>query len=227
MAPIFGYWKLRGLAEGVRYLLAYTNTEYERKDYVTGDAPDFNKDGWLSEKENIGLLLPNLPYYIDGDIRLTQTSAIMRHIARQHDLCGKTEEEKCLCDMIDYEIKDFFPGFFKATYFTNNFEEDIKVYLKGIRTLVKRFANFLGTNPYFAGQNLTFADFNVWEALDQLRTLDPTILDGHDNLKGFMKRIQELPGVREYMASEFYHSLPISNKMAKWGTQPNPPPVKL
>ena len=27
-----------------------------------------------------------LPYYIDGDVKLTQTNAIMRHIARKHNL---------------------------------------------------------------------------------------------------------------------------------------------
>ena len=40
-----------------------------------------------------GLEFPNLPYYIDGDVKLTQSSAILRHIAREHGLMGKTGKE--------------------------------------------------------------------------------------------------------------------------------------
>ena len=31
-----------------------------------------------------GLPLPNLPYYIDGDLKLTQSMAILRHLGRKH-----------------------------------------------------------------------------------------------------------------------------------------------
>ena len=37
---------------------------------------------------------PNLPYYFDGDTKLSQSGAILRHIARKHDLLGKTDQEK-------------------------------------------------------------------------------------------------------------------------------------
>ena len=79
-------------------------------------APDFDKSCWFDNKFSLGFDFPNLPYFIDGDIKLTQvifdiialapfivkrlkekkdgenefqTHAIMRYIARKHDLCGK------------------------------------------------------------------------------------------------------------------------------------------
>ena len=52
-------------------------------------APDFDKTCWFDHKFSYGLDFPNLPYYMDGQTKLTQTHAIMRYIARKHDLCGK------------------------------------------------------------------------------------------------------------------------------------------
>ena len=81
-------------------------------------APDFDKSCWFDNKFSLGFDFPNLPYFIDGDIKLTQvifdiialapfivkrlkekkdgenefqTHAIMRYIARKHDLCGKVQ----------------------------------------------------------------------------------------------------------------------------------------
>jgi len=46
---------------------------------------------WFDEKFNLGLDFPNLPYFIDGDVKLTQSMTIIRHIGRQNDLLGNNE----------------------------------------------------------------------------------------------------------------------------------------
>lgn len=57
-----------------------------------------------------------LPYYIDGDVKLVESGAILRHIARQHDLCGTTEEERCRTDVFEYTLVDFRSAFFTLSY---------------------------------------------------------------------------------------------------------------
>ncbi|XP_027487668.1 glutathione S-transferase Mu 1-like [Corapipo altera] len=84
---VLGYWDIRGLAHAIRLLLEYTETPYEDKLYSCGEAPDYDKSQWINEKEKLGLDFPNLPYFIDGPVRLTQSNAILRHIARRHRLC--------------------------------------------------------------------------------------------------------------------------------------------
>uniref|UniRef100_A0A8C2M9K0 glutathione transferase n=1 Tax=Cricetulus griseus TaxID=10029 RepID=A0A8C2M9K0_CRIGR len=42
---------------------------------------------WLNEKFKLGLDFPNLPYLIDGSHKITQSNAILRYIARKHNLC--------------------------------------------------------------------------------------------------------------------------------------------
>ena len=68
--------------------------------YKLGDGHEFDQSEWLKQKENLGLDFPNLPYFIDNDTKITESSAIMRYIARKHqpDLLGRNEQEKALVD---------------------------------------------------------------------------------------------------------------------------------
>ena len=76
-----GYWKIRGLAANIRYQLAYMGQPYDMKEYEMTNGPEFSKKAWLDEKETLGLPYPNLPYLIDGDVKLTETIAIHRYLA--------------------------------------------------------------------------------------------------------------------------------------------------
>ena len=64
---ILGYWKIRGLAQPIRYLLEYAELPYEEVLYEQGDAPNYSVDCWTSVKNTIGLDFPNVPYLIDGE----------------------------------------------------------------------------------------------------------------------------------------------------------------
>ncbi|XP_060057920.1 glutathione S-transferase Mu 5-like isoform X3 [Erinaceus europaeus] len=69
-------------------------------------APDYDRSQWLNEKFKLGLDFPNLPYLIDGAHRLTQSNAILRYIARKHNLCGETEEERIRVDLLENQAMD-------------------------------------------------------------------------------------------------------------------------
>jgi len=73
--PTLGYWNLRGLAEPIRYLLKYTGVHFNDKRYEFGEGTtlqqiDSIRKNWNPDKFNLGLEFPNLPYYIDGDIKV-------------------------------------------------------------------------------------------------------------------------------------------------------------
>ncbi|VDK27174.1 unnamed protein product, partial [Taenia asiatica] len=86
MAPTLGYWNIRGVAEQCRLLLKYLGVEYTDKRYKVGPAPDYDRSEWLAEKFSLGLDFPNLPYYIDGDFKMTQSGAILEYIADRHGM---------------------------------------------------------------------------------------------------------------------------------------------
>jgi Glutathione S-transferase, N-terminal domain/Putative lumazine-binding len=107
---IYGYWKIRGLGSPIKYLLEYLGVPYEEKLYDYGDGPEFNTDSWNKEKFNLGMDFPNLPYLIDGDLKISESSAILRYIANQYgesiNFSGKTLEDKAYIDMVYGVVAD-------------------------------------------------------------------------------------------------------------------------
>ena len=80
------------------------------------DAGEGSKTHWPSKKFNLGLPLPNLPYYIDGNLKLTQSSAILRHLGRKYKMYGSTEKEASEIDMLIDQSFDLRIGLAKKAY---------------------------------------------------------------------------------------------------------------
>ena len=53
---------------------------------------------------------------------MTQSNAILRYIARRHDLCGKTEDERVRVDVMAEQSMDFRNGIVRLSY-NPNFEQ--------------------------------------------------------------------------------------------------------
>lgn len=84
--PILGYTNVRGLAQSIRNLLTYKGVNYEDKQYYTCPTPPYDRAEWTKDKPCLGLKFPNLPYFIDGDVKMTQTVAILRYLGRKYDM---------------------------------------------------------------------------------------------------------------------------------------------
>ncbi|XP_036308427.1 glutathione S-transferase Mu 1 isoform X2 [Pipistrellus kuhlii] len=218
MAMTLGYWDIRGLAHAIRLLLEYTDSPYEEKKYSMGDGPDFDRSQWLNEKFKLGLDFPNLPYLIDGTRKLTQSNAILRYIARKHNLCGETEEEKIRVDMLENEVMDTGNQLARVCY-SPDFEKQKPEYLKALPEKMKLFSQFLGKKSWFAGDKLTYVDFLAYDVLDLHRTFEPTCLDTFPNLKDFIARIEGLEKIAAYMKSSRFLPAPIYTKIAVWGNK--------
>ncbi|XP_049621768.1 glutathione S-transferase Mu 2-like [Suncus etruscus] len=218
MTITLGYWDLRGLAHSIRLLLEYTDSKYEEKKYKIGDAPDYDKSQWLNEKFKLGLDFPNLPYLIDGPHRITQSNAILRYLARKHNMCGETEEEKIRVDMLENQTMDTRMQLAHICY-SPDFEKLKPAYLEGLPEKMKQYSQYLGKRPWFAGDKLTYVDFLAYDVLDQNRLFVPTCLDAFPNLKDFMARFEGLKKISTYMKSSRYLPKPVYAKMALWGNK--------
>ncbi|KAM7539223.1 hypothetical protein Aperf_G00000053274 [Anoplocephala perfoliata] len=109
IAPILGYWDIRGHAEVCRLLLRYCGVKFEDKRYV-------NPSDWFSTKLNLGLDFPNLLYYIDGDYKLSQSAAILEYIADSHDMIPTCKKSRAVLHMINDDINDFRNSFGQIVY---------------------------------------------------------------------------------------------------------------
>ena len=73
--PRLGYWNIRGLVNPIRLLLGYLEVDFDETLYDPGDP-----ESWFSVKETLGLALPNIPYLFDGDVQVTEHTAIMQYL---------------------------------------------------------------------------------------------------------------------------------------------------
>jgi len=207
MPQVLAYWPIRGLAQPIRLLLNYCGEEFEDKRFEIGAAGE----SWFSIKHNLGLDFPNLPYFIDGDIKVTQSNAILRYIARKHNLCGETEPEKVAVDVVMEQIMDLRNGLVKMCYDPKG---DKDGYVKGLPAKLEVFSKYLGGKTWMTGDKIAFPDFAMYEMLDQHRILFPGSLDEYKNLLEYVDRFEELPAIKTYMDSDNFLKRQINGPMA-------------
>lgn len=100
-----GYWKIRGLAQPLRLLLSYTETPFQEVQYEF-----VSKEQWFEQdKKNLGFDFPNIPYLIDGDFKLTESTAVAKYIIKRSgktELLGKTLQDQGKVENIIGVVED-------------------------------------------------------------------------------------------------------------------------
>ena len=149
-----------------------------------------------------------------GDIKITQSNAILRYLGRKYNLEGKTEQEKVRVDIMTENAMDFRNGFVRLCYSSpENFEARKPDYLKNLEPTLERFSTFLGDRPFFAADSVTVADFHMYEILYSHEKLDSALVAKFPNLLAFIARMEALPRIAEFLKSE-RSPKPMNNKMA-------------
>jgi len=222
---VHGYWEIRGLGQPIRLLLAYVGEDYEDKRYYTGPAPDYDKSEWLAEKFKLGLDFPNLPYVLDGDVKLTQTHAIMRYLGRKYKLVGTDENENIRCDLAEQQLADLRGWLVRLSYSPGaTFEEMKPVATDLMKKTLTAFSKFLGDRTWMVGDRLTYVDFLCYEIFFQTHVFDKALFEGLDNLLAYNKRFEALPTIAAYMSSDKFIKWPFNNNMATFGSRTTPCP---
>ena len=99
--PTLGYWDIQGLGQPLRMILAYLDIKHEDIVYDNTTL----RTTWVTDiKPNLGLDFPNVPYYKDGDLKITQSLAIIRYIGKKHGMYGKSDEESAKIEFLFYGL---------------------------------------------------------------------------------------------------------------------------
>ncbi len=157
-----GYWKIRGLQSPIRYMLEYLGVPYAENHYEQGDAPDFSRDSWLSVKPTMPLDFPNLPYLMDGDVKITESHAMMRYIANKYggaDFSGRDARDKAQVDMLLGVVADIKSAATGHCYGSGDKEAIKKIAFERLEAVSK----YLGGKQFFVGDYVTFVDFFIFE----------------------------------------------------------------
>jgi len=204
------YWDLRGLMESQRLMLEYLGVDYVM-DYVT------DREKWFAEKYNLGVDFPNLPLYTDGDVKMSQSLAIMKFIARKYDrkLYPDGEEqlrwaetaEGFLVDLrIQWSRLCYNPDFEKLK---NDFEREIPNKFRAMEQVL--------ANREWAASKLSYVDFGIAEAMDIYETLFPGCFDDLPKCKKYRENFFNLPAIKKYRTSARFKKFPINGPSATWG----------
>ncbi|KAI1301259.1 Glutathione S-transferase Mu 1 [Halotydeus destructor] len=213
MAPTLGYWKVRGRAEAIRYLLHFAEVDFEDKRYE-------ERSDYLNVKHDLGLDFPNLPYYIDGDVKLSQSAAIIHHLARKHGLWPQEEAEIVRAELAEHEIVDLRKMLVSDCWYgaKEHYQTNRENTLRALPSKLQQWSAFLGDRPFIAGDKLTYVDFLVFDLFDVTQTWEATILDDFPNLKAYVSRVADLPRLAGYRASDKFAQSTILGPAAAWGS---------
>ena len=189
---ILGYWKIRGLAQQIRYLLEYIEHPYEEVLFEQGDAPSFSIESWTSVKDTLGLDFPNVPYLIDGDVKLTDPLSIMIYLCNAYapELLGSTPEQKAEIDMLHGQLKDIRSALISQCYVGVPREALKNNAITKSANIIKHMQG----REYITGSSLTYLDFIFLELFEFIDfASEHSFLKQTDDVREYVGRIRSLP----------------------------------
>ena len=131
------------MSAAIRYQMAYMGEDYEMIEYEVGDPPNYDRSTWLDVKSTLGFAFPNLPYLIDLDYKLTETTAIHKYLAEKFcpNLLGNNIEHRGEVNMLESIIcGNGLNGMIRNACYSNEKEKAIKA----IEDNVPIIAEFIG-----------------------------------------------------------------------------------
>ena len=214
--PTLGYWGCRSLAEGIRLLLTYLEVDFEYKQYIQGEGPEFDISEWVNSVDSLGLDFPNLPYFIDGDLKISESTAIIEYIASKYkpELLGETLQDKAIIKQVGLILHEM-RVFITMTFYNPDYEKLIDSNLNESKVEFAKVAKFLGDKKFLLGEKETWVDFSLYTGLLLFDAVRPGFFSEiSPRFDEFKAHFEELPHVRE-----FYNRppLPWNNKPAFWG----------
>lgn len=196
------YFRGRGRAETTRWMLAAAEVAFVN---LPIDTPEDLADLRASRK----LPFDQMPLLeVDGHC-LSQSSAMIRYLARRSGLYGASDSDATWCDLIAGTVADFAETAMQAP-----FKPSAGI---AISDLQARFAKF---GPLFevrivdqgsgfsAAASMTFADVVLAEALSSYLEWCPDILGSTPHLRGLYERVTAEPCIAAYLASDLRYPKP-------------------
>ena len=128
----------------------------------------YHGEDWEKDVPKVALDFANLPYLIDGDVKITQTWAIYPYIAQKagrEDLLGNSIQDKARVSMLRGMLYDFLREIWYEVASDKDWrEKKEKHYENYFGYRLDNIAKYIGKKEYLIGY-LTVADIYAYEVL--------------------------------------------------------------
>jgi len=201
------YFAVRGRAQALRYMCMDNDIALEEH-VVPLDASPIGE--WASLKAKC--VFGQLPIFHDGAFEIAQSNAILRYVARAHNLYGSDDKEKAVIDMYNDTQEDIRLTYLRLIY--QEYDAQKENYIKGIpdklAPLEKVLVKNNGGKGFFVGSKASFVDYTIFDLLDNLLILAPHCLDTHPHLKAFHGRVAASDKIAKYRQTPAFKTLQIN-----------------
>ena len=162
-----------------------------------------NAAEWSSQdKQALGFDFPNLPYVIDGDVKITESAAVTIYLCDKYapELMGTTPEQRAKIMMLHLVLKDHWQSYHPIATMKGATQEAMAD--KAMESWPK-IAAVLGANNYLVGNSVTVADIIMFEMIEFTLAIcrDKRLYTTCPNLEAFNARIKAIPTLAAYFAS--------------------------
>ncbi|CAF3779203.1 unnamed protein product [Rotaria sordida] len=192
------YFDSRGRAEPIRLIFAYAGQKFEDIRY--------SDDEWSKMKNEMPL--GQIPVLEISGQKFPQSLAITRYVARQFKLTGKDDLESMKCDVIVDTMNEFNEDYYRLWFFIEDENqrqtETTKFITKTIPeklTMFEKLMNMYGNGVWAVGDNVTWADFVIYDTVQNLLKMDDQVLNKFSTLKKNREAVEKLPKIAEYLAN--------------------------
>ena len=194
------YFIVRALAESPQMMMRYAGVEYRYE-----MAWDYYGKPWSEAKLEVAF--GQLPVLVVNDtVHIWQSGAIVRYLAK---LTGTMPKEPLLAARVDAvfeQTQELFASL-NPTVNIRIGEEHLKfkeMFLSSFPGILKNFARQLehsDEGPYFFGSKPYYCDFSAYHYFSLATILQQDILNAYPSVLDFMAAVENLSGVKEYLAS--------------------------
>ena len=197
--PTIAYWKIRGLIASIRYQLKYQGVDFDLKEYEVTDGPEFSRACWMDVKFTLGFDFPNLPYMIDGDVKLTECNAIHTYLAAKYnpELLGKTPSDQAKVVMMSNIIREAKQPAMVMPMYRGEKEKSLEEITKRVPAISAAIKG-----KFLIGDDPVWLDFFLFELIELAVFLtEGQVFKEYPNLVAYHKNVANLPGLKEYLES--------------------------
>jgi glutathione S-transferase len=220
--PTLVYWNILGLVQASRLALVCAKVDFYdvRMDPGEDRVPPTQMKVWAGSKPRVQEVMPfpNLPYYLDDQVQLSQSNTILRYLGHKHNLMGSAPHRT---DMALDQLSDVEGQFASRCYFQGP-DAVLEWYRTQVPHILSQFVQLLGNQDFIGGSSPSVADCKFYAFLHKLNVAQDQL--GNDetagimpsSLKEYMRRFESVPAMQEYMASSNYLKGPLNNVIAKF-----------